>query len=226
MADNQEQVCVFDCTHGWAPNDLDEVVSRVCSGELLVLPTDTVYGVGCRADDAQAVGRLLNAKGRTAQKPPPVLVSAAGDIDRLCDEVPDDARTLASQHWPGGLTLVLKAREDLGWDLGQTEGTLALRMPDHPVALTLLERTGPLAVTSANLTGCPPAMCVTEAVDALAARVNLYIDGGPTVGLTPSTILDVSHGKIRPLRQGAISLEELSATVGYPIVDDRSPRNA
>lgn len=184
---------------------------------LVVLPTDTVYGIGATAHDPGAVAAVLAAKGRGRQMPPPVLVADASSIDALCVGVPETARRLARAHWPGGLTLILTARPDLGWDLGETGGTLALRMPDQPVALALLREVGPLAVTSANLTGEPPATDVASAVSFFGDLVDLYLDGGSTPGSTPSTIVDLAHGTPRAIRLGTLDLETLSRTAGEPI---------
>ena len=121
------------------------------------MPTDTVYGLAADAFDKDAVQELLDAKGRGRDMPPPVLVSAATTLDALAVRVPSWARALVEEFWPGALTLVCHAHASLQWDLGDTRGTVAVRMPDHPVALEILERTGPLAVSSANLTGQPAA---------------------------------------------------------------------
>ncbi len=121
-------------------------------GALVVLPTDTVYGLAADAFDKDSVQELLDAKGRGRDMPPPVLVSAATTLDALAVRVPTWARALVEEFWPGALTLVCHAHSSLQWDLGDTRGTVAVRMPDHPVALEILERTGPLAVSSANLT--------------------------------------------------------------------------
>lgn len=207
---------ILSCRPLWRPDDLDEAVSHIENGGLVVLPTDTVYGIGAAARDPRAVRAVLDVKGRGRQMPPPVLVSSPEAIDLLAIDVPGAARRLAASHWPGGLTLILVARPDLGWDLGETGGTIALRMPDEPRALELIDRTGPLAVTSANLTGEAPATCIAEAVASFGERV-LHIDGGPTPGSTPSTILDLAHGPARAIRLGTLSLEELSETAGVAI---------
>lgn len=201
----------------WDPSDLEQAVALVNLGQLLVLPTDTVYGIGVRAEDPAAVTRLLEAKGRGRQMPPPVLVASPGDIDLLCVDVPEAARRLAAAHWPGGLTLILRARADLGWDLGDTGGTLALRMPDHEPTLALLRRTGPMAVTSANTTGEEPATDIPTAQAYFGDTVAAYVDSGPTPGATPSSILDLTHGQVRPIRIGTISLEVLAETAGVPV---------
>ncbi len=209
---------IHDCTTGIAPEDLEEVVGVVRSGGLVVLPTDTVYGIGADARNGGAVAALLEAKGRGRQMPPPVLVSDPGAIDELCVEVPEAARRLAWAQWPGGLSLILRARPDLGWDLGETGGTIALRMPDHAVALALLAGAGPMAVTSANPTRLPPATDVRQAVDYFAQQVVHYLDGGPTPGSTPSTIVDLAHGQPRATRLGVLALDVLSADAGVEIL--------
>ncbi|HEY9498921.1 MAG TPA: L-threonylcarbamoyladenylate synthase [Terrimesophilobacter sp.] len=183
-------------------------------GELIVLPTDTVYGIGCDAFNDAAVRRLLEAKGRGRNAPPPVLIPGIPTLDALAEEVPPEVRALVKEFWPGALTVILPARESLKWDLGETHGTVALRMPDNEIALELLSETGPLAVSSANLTGKPAASTAREAYVALGDTVSVYLDGG-TVGLeivagndTGSTIVDATGlliGKeLTIVRHGAI----------------------
>ncbi len=168
-----------DCTDPstWGPA-LDEAVHALGRGGLVVLPTDTVYGVGADAFDARAVAALLAAKGRGRQMPPPVLVPDARTLDGLCTDVPEPVRALVEAFWPGGLTVILRAQPSLTWDLGETRGTVAVRMPDHPAALALLARTGPLAVSSANLTGQPAALTAADALAQLGDAVAVYLDGG------------------------------------------------
>ncbi len=192
-------------------------------GQLVVLPTDTVYGVGADAFDPAAVRRLLAAKGRGREMPPPVLVSAASTLDALAVGVPSYARALVEELWPGPLTLVCRQQPSLQWDLGDTRGTVAVRMPDHEVALELLSRTGPLAVSSANRSGMPAAQDADAAEAMLGSSVRVILDGGPTPGAQPSTILDVtgSHGRV--LRDGAMSLQRLNeivAPLGVEITDE------
>lgn len=155
---------------------------------------------------------------------PPVLVSCANALDDLCVDVPDYARALARAFWPGGLTLILRARPDLGWDLGETGGTIGVRMPDQPALLALLRTFGPMAVTSANLTGEPPATSITEAVSSFGSCVAAYLDAGPTESATASSIVDCSHGDPRMIRRGTISLEELTSAAGLSIVDVQGAR--
>ena len=179
-------------------------------GELIVLPTDTVYGVGADAFDPAAVRGLLAAKGRGREMPPPVLVSAATTLDALAVRVPGYARALVEAFWPGPLTLVCHQQSSLQWDLGDTRGTVAVRMPDHEVAREILERTGPLAVSSANKTGMPAATDADQAEEMLADDVALIVDAGESPGGEASTIVDVTGTQGRVLRRGALSLEQLN----------------
>lgn len=192
-------------------------------GRLVVLPTDTVYGVGADAFDPKAVARLLAAKGRGRDMPPPVLVSAPTTLDALAVGVPAYARALVKALWPGPLTIVCRQQQSLQWDLGDTRGTVAVRMPDHEIALELLARTGPLAVSSANVTGRDAAIDADQAEAMLGESVAVLLDGGPTAGNVPSTIVDVTGDTGRVLRAGAIPLERLNEVVeplGAAIVDE------
>lgn len=182
-------------------------------GEIVVLPTDTVYGVGADAFDAAAVARVLAAKGRGRSMPPPVLVPSVRTLDGLATDVSWAARELVAAFWPGPLTLVCLAQQSLRWDLGDMGGTVALRMPLHRTALALLELTGPLAVTSANRTGQPAATTCDEAVDQLGEAVSVYLDGGHSPMAQASTIVDVTSLAPRVLRLGALSVERLRAVV-------------
>jgi tRNA threonylcarbamoyl adenosine modification protein (Sua5/YciO/YrdC/YwlC family) len=191
-------------------------------GHLVVLPTDTVYGLAADAFDKESVQALLDAKGRGREMPPPVLVSAATTLDALAVRVPSWARSLVEEFWPGALTLVCRAHDSLQWDLGDTRGTVAVRMPDHPVALEILERTGPLAVSSANLTGEPAATEADRAEEMLGEEVEVIVDGGTSPGGEASTILDCTTTPGRLLRLGAISLDRLNSVLeplGHRIPD-------
>ncbi|ANC32929.1 L-threonylcarbamoyladenylate synthase [Isoptericola dokdonensis] len=201
---------VHDATdpNTWGPA-LDEAVNTISRGGLVVLPTDTVYGIGADAFDADAVAALLAAKGRGRQMPPPVLVPDVRTLDGLATEVSDEARALVEAFWPGGFTIILRSQPSLHWDLGETHGTVALRMPDHPAALALLRRTGPMAVSSANRTGSPAAVEVADAVEQLGDPVACYLDGGTAPGGVASTIVDATGEQLRVVRTGAISLEAL-----------------
>jgi tRNA threonylcarbamoyl adenosine modification protein (Sua5/YciO/YrdC/YwlC family) len=192
-------------------------------GQLIVLPTDTVYGVGADAFEPESVRALLAAKGRGRDMPPPVLVSAATTLDALAVGVPSYARALMDELWPGPLTLVCRQQPSLQWDLGDTRGTVAVRMPDHPVAIELLSRTGPLAVSSANLSGMPAATDADQAESMLGESVEVILDAGPTPGPEPSTIVDVTGDRGRVLRLGAVTLERLNeivSPIGAAVVDE------
>lgn len=203
---------ILDATdpQSWGPA-LDEAVHAVSRGELVVLPTDTVYGIGADAFTPRAVKALLDAKGRGRQMPPPVLIPDVRTLDGLATQVPGTVRALAAAFWPGALTVIVTAQPTLTWDLGETKGTVALRVPDHPVALALLRRTGPLAVSSANKTGQPAAATAADADAQLGESVAVVLDGGPTPGSAPSTILDATGDRLRVIRLGALSLDELRA---------------
>jgi len=211
----------FSCSD---PDELEAglkaALTTTREGGLVVLPTDTVYGLGCDAFDADAVRRLLSVKGRGREMPPPVLISARTTMDALAVAVPEEARLLADRFWPGSLTLICREQSSLQWDLGDTRGTVALRMPDHEAALSLLARTGPLAVSSANRTGMPPATTVEEAENMLGESVEVYLDDGPAPGGVPSTIVDATAPALRLLRPGAIDLEALREVAPDLVEDD------
>ena len=182
-------------------------------GHLVVLPTDTVYGIGADAFDPAAVRSLLAAKGRGREMPPPVLISAATTVDALAVRIPGYARALIDAFWPGPLTLVCHQQGSLQWDLGDTRGTVAVRMPDHAIAREVLERTGPLAVSSANRTGMPAATDADQAEQMLGEEVDVIIDAGESPGGEASTIVDVTGSQGRVLRRGALSLAQLNAVL-------------
>lgn len=204
------------------------------SGELVVIPTDTVYGVAADAFNAAAVQRLLDAKGRERTSPPPVLIPGIPTLDALAAEVPDAVRKLVAEFWPGGLTVILRAQPSLQWDLGETRGTVALRMPANRIALELLSETGPLAVSSANLSGMPSATTAQAAEEMLGDRVAVYLDGGEAgtqyeaigerPGDTSSTIVDSTwldadgSGVLRIVRAGVVSRERIVEVVGEDLV--------
>ncbi|WP_433511629.1 L-threonylcarbamoyladenylate synthase [Nonomuraea sp. CA-143628] len=211
----------FDCTDmEQRAEGLAEAASAVRRGELVVLPTDTVYGIGADAFTPAAITALLEAKGRGRDMPPPVLVGTVRAANALVDDLGPYGQDLIDAFWPGPLTLVCKANRALSWDLGETKGTVALRMPLHPVALDLLKETGPMAVSSANRSGAPAAMTAAEAEEQLGESVAVYLDGGKTTDNTPSTILDLTTAVPRMLRRGAIPVEKLRGIIGYVATDD------
>lgn len=207
-------VMLYDC-RSLADRDagIAAAVEAVKNGELVVLPTDTVYGIGADAFTPPAVQALLTAKGRGRQMPPPVLVGSRHTLDGLVFTLPAVARDLVDAFWPGALTVVVEHSPSLQWDLGDTAGTVAVRMPLHPVALEVLRETGPMAVSSANKTGQPAAVTAEEARDQLGYAVRVYLEAGPCADPVPSTIVDVTGDVPRVLRDGAIALEKLREVV-------------
>ncbi|MFE4976506.1 L-threonylcarbamoyladenylate synthase [Kitasatospora sp. NPDC056651] len=203
----------FDCSDASErAAGLREAVAAVRRGELVVLPTDTVYGVGSDAFAPEAVDRLLRAKGRGRNMPSPVLVGSPEALDGLV-EVTERARDLVKAFWPGGLTVVARHLASVELDLGDTDGTVAVRMPAHPVAIELLEATGPLAVSSANLTGHDSPQDCDAAQGMLGDSVAVYLDGGPTAAAVPSSIVDVTGEVPVLLRAGAIDVDRLREVV-------------
>ena len=222
-----------------------EARAAIGRGEPVVIPTDTVYGIAVDAFSPEAVARLLEAKGRTRQSPPPVLVASTAALDALAEQIPDEIRALFDEFAPGPLTVILPGQPSLQWDLGDTNGTVALRIPDHPLALELLRETGPLAVSSANRHGEPAPSTAAAAHEQLGDRVALYLDAGE-VGGAPSTIIDatgltaaaalagptgdadaeVALGLVRIVREGALSRELLAARLGELLAPADEPAAA
>ncbi len=198
---------------------LEASSAAVRRGDLVVFPTDTVYGVGTDAFHAPGIEKLLAAKGRGRDFPLPVLVGSPTTLDGLTYAVPTAARALVEAFWPGGLTVVVKQAPSLAWDLGDAEGKVALRMPLHPVALELLRKTGPLAVTSANRSGSPVPETADEAEEQLGDQVAVYLDAGPAAEGPPSTIVDASGEVPRLLRIGAIDVGTLLSVCPGLVVD-------
>jgi tRNA threonylcarbamoyl adenosine modification protein (Sua5/YciO/YrdC/YwlC family) len=209
---------VIDCTNEEGlTQGIVEAAEAVRRGEVVVLPTDTVYGVGVDAFAAEAVAAVLLAKGRGREMPMPVLVPNPQTVDGLAADVPAYARDLIQAFWPGPLTLVLHAQSSLMWDLGETNGTVALRMPQNDAALRLLTEVGPMAVTSANVSGQPPATTILEAATQLGSAVSVYLDAGPSAGgagSLASTILDCTHDAPVILRAGAVSAGAIQEVLG------------
>jgi tRNA threonylcarbamoyl adenosine modification protein (Sua5/YciO/YrdC/YwlC family) len=195
-------------------------VDAIEAGDLVVLPTDTVYGLAADAFKSDAVQRLLDAKGRGRDMPPPVLISVVESLDALATDVPDAGRKLCEKFWPGPLTVICHAQGSLMWDLGETQGTVALRVPDHENTRELLSRTGPLAVSSANKSGQPAALDVYDAEEQLADAVAVYLDGGEVSGGQPSTIVDITTEVPRVVRLGALSLAQLREVVPEITAED------
>ncbi|WP_415854433.1 L-threonylcarbamoyladenylate synthase [Sinomonas sp. G460-2] len=204
----------YDCTdRERRAEGLAHAQRAIAAKQCVVMPTDTVYGIAADAFSAQAVATLLAAKGRGRSMPPPVLIPRLQTMDGLAADVPDAGRRLAERFWPGPLTLIFHAQPSLTWDLGDTYGTVALRIPADEIAQSLLTITGPLAVSSANRTGQPAALSAGNALDQLAESVEVYLDDGvrPAEGVEslPSTIVDCTGERLRVVRQGGLSLEAL-----------------
>ncbi|MFB7908278.1 L-threonylcarbamoyladenylate synthase [Kitasatospora sp. NPDC056076] len=189
-------------------------------GELVVLPTDTVYGIGADASNPKAVAALLAAKGRGRHMPSPVLVDSPYALNELTADLSEAARKLVDAFWPGALTIVVAQRPSLAWDLGDTHGTVAVRMPSQSLTLELLARTGPMAVSSANLTGRPAPQDCDAAHAMLGDSVAVYLDAGPTSDTVPSSIVDVT-GAIPVLRRtGALTADQLRTVLPDLVTTD------
>ncbi len=216
----------YDCTDPSGRADgVPAAAGAIRRGEVIVLPTDTVYGIGCDAFDATAVASVLAAKGRGRDMPPPVLIPTARTAQGLATQVPDYAQRLMEKFWPGPLTVVLRAQTSLHWDLGDTNGTVALRVPDHDLTLELLGDVGPMAVTSANTTGDPAARTVDEALAMLGETVSVYLDAGPAGDGEASTIIDCTGEAPVTLRIGAIAQADIDAALLPPddvVTEDES----
>jgi L-threonylcarbamoyladenylate synthase len=206
---------VFDCADPeQRSRAITSAASAVKNGGLVVLPTDTVYGIGADAFDSSAVAALLSAKGRGRDMPVGVLVGSWHTIDGLALMVPQSTRDLIRAFWPGALSLVVRQAPSLQWDLGDARGTVMLRMPLHPVAIELLREVGPMAVSSANVSGRPPAVDAGEARNQLGDLVDVYLDAGPAAQQAASTILDLTGPEPRILRSGPVSAEGIAAVLG------------
>jgi len=208
-------VTTFDCADPVARRaGLEAAAASASSGELVVLPTDTVYGIGADAFNPAAVRGLLTAKGRGPDMPVPVLVGSWNTIEGLVVAVPPVATKLIEAFWPGGLSLVVEHAPSLAWDLGDAKGTVMVRMPLHPVALDLLRSVGPMAVSSANRSGRAPAVTADDALEQLGDTVSVYLNGGPAPIGVASTVVDVTGPIPVVLRQGAVALDALREVVG------------
>ena len=216
---------IFDCSdEAQLLAGMRNARQAIGRGDLIVIPTDTVYGVAADAFSPAAVQRLLAAKGRGRDQPPPVLVGTKETLTALAESVPEPVQRLVDAFWPGGLTIVLPAQPSLVWDLGETQGTVAVRMPEGRVVLELLAETGPLAVSSANLTGKAAAISALDAEKMLGDSVAVYLDDGMSRNGVASTIIDATSlvrrgpdgdaGVVRILRHGVVTREQLHDVLG------------
>jgi L-threonylcarbamoyladenylate synthase len=190
------------------PEWLERALRTIADDGLIIFPTDTVYGVGCRVDSQVGIERLYRVKSRPEQKPIPVLIGDKAHLDQVCTKVPENAYPLIDRFWPGALTIVLPRSPTLPAALGQPP-TVGIRMPDHPVALALLGKVGPMAVTSANISGASALRTASEAWAEIGDRVELTIDGGETPGGIPSTVIDLTRPDHPILRRGPITAEAI-----------------
>ena len=215
----------YDCTDpAQRSRGIAAAVRAVRRGKLVVLPTDTVYGVGCDAFNESAVNLLLAAKGRGPDMPVPVLVSSPSMLAGIATQAGGLVKKLTEAFWPGGLTVVCNQQPTLKWNLGNTRGTVAVRMPLHPVAIELIRETGPMGVSSANHTGQPPARSGAEAREQLGDAVAVYLDSFPTEDDVPSTIVDVTGEAPAVLREGAITVDELREVVPETVAPATTPQ--
>lgn len=206
---------VFDCAEPEQRSaGIEAAVGSLKGGRLVVMPTDTVYGIGADAFDNTAVAALLSAKGRGRDMPVGVLVGSWHTIEGLVYTMPDGARELIRAFWPGALSLVVAQAPSLQWDLGDARGTVMLRMPLHPVAIELLREVGPMAVSSANVSGRPPAINAAEARDQFGDLVDVYLDAGPSQQQAASTIVDLTGDRPRLLRAGPVSVDRIAEVLG------------
>lgn len=214
----------YDCSEPMErTRGIAEAVSAVRRGDLVVLPTDTVYGIGADAFTPRAINALLDAKGRGRDMPVPVLVGSVRAAQALVEDLGTYGQDLVDEFWPGALTLVCRANSTLAWDLGDAKGTVAVRMPLHQLALELLKETGPLGVSSANRSGAPPAHTAEEAETQLGDSVEVYLDDGSTGEAVPSSIVDLTGAVPRLLRAGAISESRLREVCGVLLTDEDEP---
>lgn len=191
---------------------LEEIVTIVQSGGVIVFPTETIYGLGCDATNEDAVRRLLEIKGRSgeAYKPPPVLIAGTAQLERLVATIPPGAQEFMDQFWPGALTLVLPAHDGLSPLLTGDSGTIGVRETGHTLARELCKRSGvPIIATSANFSGATGRAAMPQTLDDIApgllSKVDAVLDGG-AVGGAPSTVVDCTVTPFRVLRQGAVNV--------------------
>jgi L-threonylcarbamoyladenylate synthase len=205
---------LYDCrTVAERDRGIAAAVEAARSGELIVLPTDTVYGVGADAFTPHAVSALHSARNADRRMPPPVLVGSRHTLDGLVYSLPRAARELADAFWPGALTIMVEHSPSLQWDLGDTGGVVGVRMPLHPVALEVLREVGPMAVTTANRVGHPAPLTAEDAREQLEYSVRIYLEAGQARDPAPSTIVDVTGDVPRVLRDGAVPFEKLRDVV-------------
>lgn len=195
-----------------SPKAVERALEVLQAGGLVALPTDTVYGVGALAFDSQAIERIYEVKNRPNEKAIPILLGDVHDLGRVAETVPEMAGALANRFWPGPLTLVLPKHASLPEGISNS-ASVGVRIPDHQVALALLKMAGPMAVTSANLSGLPSTTLANEVLAQLGGRIPLILDGGRTKGGVPSTVVDCTGENLIIIRQGPISMDEINKAI-------------
>ena len=193
------------------PNAIPHAIDVLRNGGLIAFPTDTVYGLAAPIDNVESIDRLYVAKGRNNTKAIAVLLGDADQLDQVAVDLSESARKVARHFWPGPLTMIVPRHPALPEILAPLP-TIGVRIPDHPVALALLKATGPLAVTSANISGAENSMTADQVLEQLNGRFHLIIDGGRTPGGVPSTVIDCTTTEIEILRDGPISLKQIQKT--------------
>ncbi len=183
------------------------------NGGLIAFPTDTVYGLACDAFNTVAIEEIYQIKGRDFAKAIPIMVGEFDQILKVAEVVDERSKILIDHFWPGALTVILPKRQELPYRVSQSS-TIGIRMPDHPFCLDLLRKTGPLAVTSANLSGNPDALSANDVIRQLNEKIQIIIDGGKSTGGMPSTIVDCSMRPARIIREGAIQSAEILGLIG------------
>jgi len=196
-----------------SPQAVRRALRLLKAGQVVAFPTDTVYGLGTPAFDGQAVERIYAIKGRSTEKAIPVLISGMDDLARVAGSVPEMATRLAAHWWPGPLTLVVPKHPSIPLSVS-TAGTLGVRVPSHAALRELLAACGPLAVTSANISGQPSPVTAGEVLDQLGGRIALILDGGVTPGGIPSSVVDCTGSEPRMLREGPITLAQIENSLG------------
>ena len=190
------------------------------NGRLVVFPTDTVYGLATRPEDSAATAALFEAKRRPSGLELPVMAASAHVLRSLA-RLDERAEILAAALWPGPVTLVLpREPSSSGWDLGGDPSTIGVRVPRHGLALAILDASGPLAVTSANISGSPPARTCQELEEAFGELVDIYLCEDEPLTNPASTVVDLAHGPARLLRAGGASTEAIARLIG-PLLDSR-----
>ncbi len=203
----------------YASISIDRAAHALEAGELVIVPTDTVYGISAALDRPDAVEKIFIAKGRPPEKPIALLVDRVEDVDLVAAHVPETANVLMARFWPGGLTLILPRKPDVPDIVAAGGPTIAVRMPDHPVPRALVRRLGkPLPTTSANRSGYPSPKDANQALSELGDKVSIVLDAGPAPGGIESTVMDPTTDPPIVYREGAVSIRALEEVLSRPVV--------